>query len=254
MNIINIVNNKISNSNLNDKIKLIEQENICIDIIDNTKLYIEIDGNNIKNNIDININKNINSRIFVFSNLVDSKINININQYENSNLMLNSFYKNNDVKENTIINLNGSNSNIEYNYSCIGESNKKLRINHYFDKTNSIVKNRSVSNGEEIEFEITEYVPKKSIDCNLSQSSKIINLKDNKCKIKPILLIDEKEVNASHSSVISPINENDLLYLMSRGIDEQNSINLLVNGFLVNNLNLNEEEKHILFEKYIFRR
>ncbi|MBQ7140041.1 MAG: SufD family Fe-S cluster assembly protein [Bacilli bacterium] len=254
MNIINIVNNKISNSKINNKIKLKENKNICIDIIDNTKLYIEIDGINIKSNIDINIDENVNSRIFVFSNSIDSKININVNQNKNSNLILNSFYKNDDVKENTIINLNGYNSNIEYNYSCIGKTNKSLRINHYFSKTNSIVKNRSVSNNDEIEFEIIEYVPKGSIDCNLSQSSKIINLKENKCKIKPILLIDEKEVNASHSSVISPINDSDLLYLMSRGIDEHNSINLLVNGFLVNNLNLNEEEKHILFEKYIFRR
>lgn len=254
MNIINIVNNKISNIKIDNKIKLRENENICIDIIDNTRLYIEIDGKNINSNIDINILENINSRIFMFSNLEDSNININIEQKENSNLILNSFYKNNDLKENTIINLNGTNSNIEYNYSCIGKTNKKLNINHYFSKTNSIVRNRSVSDGDEIEFEITEYVPKKSIDCNLSQSSKIINLKENKCKIKPILLIDEKEVNASHSSVISPINENDLLYLMSRGIDKESSVNLLVNGFLVNNLNLCEEEKHILFEKYIFRR
>lgn len=251
MNIIRVDNNKIANSKINNDINL--KDNICIDILNNTNLYIEINDSN-KVDVKINIKKDKKLKLFNFSETSNSNIKFYITQEENTELTFNSFYKNVNVEEETIIDLNGMNSNVEYNYSCLGNTKKYLKINHNFSNTNSIVKSHAVSKNDVIQFEIIEYVPKKSINCNLSQSSKIINLGDNKCLIKPILLIDEEEVKASHSSVITPISSEDLLYLMSRGINKDNSIRLLVNGFLINNLNLKEEEKHILYEKHVFRR
>lgn len=250
MNTIHVDNN-IINSNVDNSISI--KDNICIEVLKNTTLYLEI-YNSKDINIKIDVKDNVNFKLFNFSEVNDSSVKFYINQEENSKLVFNSFYKNNNIYEDMIVNLNGINSNIEYNYSCLGNTKKRLRINHNFSNTNSIVKNHAVSNNDIIEFEIIEFVPKNSINCKLSQFSKIINLDNNKSLIKPILLIDEEEVQASHSSIITPINTDDLLYLMSRGIDEDGSTKLLINGFLIDNLSISDKEKHILYEKHVFRR
>jgi len=254
MNIINIVNEKVE-THIDDTI-LVKNKKNNLDIIVNkdTLFCLDLENKNIKSNINITINDNINTRIFIMSNLENVSLNMNVNINQNSNLLINHYTKNNNLEENVNIYLNKQYSNIEYNYSCLGNTKKVLNIEHNAQNTNSSVKTYGISNNDKQEFIITENVPKGIINCKLSQASKIINLGDNKSTIKPILLIEEQEVNASHSSVISPINQDDLFYLMSRGIDENNSIKLLTTGFLVNNLNLTEKEKHLLYDKYIFRR
>ena len=254
MNIINIVNDNID-TNIDDTIS-VKNKNNNIDIIINndTSFCIDLENNSINININITIKDNTSSKIFIMSKLENIILNINININQNCNALINHYTKNTNLEESVNVYLNKSNSNIEYNYSCLGSTKKTLNIYHNAQNTNSSVKTHGISNNEKQEFIIIENVPNGIINCNLSQSSKIINLGDNKSTIKPILLISEKEVNASHSSVISPINQDDLFYLMSRGINKNNSIELLTTGFLVNNLNLIEKEKHLLFDKYIFRR
>lgn len=252
MNIISIVNGIVNEAKISDKLK-IDEHNICVNILSDTDLYLQIDGNK-DAKIKIILDKNVSFRMFNFSETKDCDIEFYIEQKQGSTFIMNSFYKNEDTKIITNIDLNGTNSKLEYNFSCLGETTKELRINHNYSNTNSIVKSHGVSIDKKIEFKITEFVPKESINCTLSQSSKIINLGENKCSIKPILLIDEKDVNASHSSIVTKISDDDLLYLMSRGLKKDIATNLLVNGFLMSNLSLKNEEKHILFEKHIFRR
>lgn len=253
MNIISVENDIIKEKTYKDVLIKYNKKHINIDIINDINLCIDI-KDCINPNIKIDIKKNINSKIFLMSSIKNTSLTLLINIDENSKLLFNHFSINNDVSENKKINLNGENAKIEYYYSCRGKTNQVLEVYHNCSKTNSIVSSHGISNGEKQEFIIKEKVPKNIINCNLNQKSKIININDNISTIKPILLIDEKEVMASHSSVISPINDNELFYLMSRGITKDESINLLTNGFLINNLKLENEEKHLLFEKYIFRR
>lgn len=254
MNILNIVDGNLEN-NLNNNISF-KYKNNKLDLIidDNSPICINIKSN--KNNLTINIKikKNIEKKVFLLSSTNNINIDINIDLEENSNLIFNWYSINKDTNKNVLVNLNGINSKIEYYYSCTGSVKKILTVNHNNKNTNSNVRTHGISNNDKQEFIITEKVPKNMKDSILTQASKIINLGDNNSTIKPILLIDENEVSASHSSVICNINEDDLLYLMSRGINKKNSINLLTTGFLVNNLKLEKEEKHLLFEKYIFRR
>ena len=254
MNIINIVNSHIE-TNINDSILFKNKKNnFEIIVTDNRTLCINLENKHTYYNINIIIKENINSKLFIMNKLENTNLNININIKENSNLIFNNYAVNNNLEEKVNVNLDGINSNIEYNYSCLGNTKKDLNIFHNFKNTNSVVKTHGFSNMEKQEFIITENVPKGITGCKLAQSIKIINLGDNNSTIKPILLIAEQEVSASHSSVISPISAEDLFYLMSRGIKKKDSINLLTTGFLVNNLNLTEDEKHLLFDMYIFRR
>jgi len=253
MNIINIVNGIIE-ENINNSITCTNKKNnIHINIKEDTELCLYIENENSIDKFSISVDKNLSVRIFLILK-IDNKLNIEINIEENSKLLLNKFTNAKDLEEEIDVYLKGINSEIEYYHSCLGNIKENLNIYHNSKNTNSIVKNYGISNNEIQEFNITEKVPKGKTNCKLSQKSKIINLGDNKSTIRPILLIDEKEVTAFHSSVISPINKSDLFYLMSRGITQENSVRLLTNGFLINNLNLKDNEKHLLFEKYIFRR
>ena len=50
------------------------------------------------------------------------------------------------------------------------------------------------------------------------------------------MYIDLNDVEARHGSVIGRFNDEEIFYLMSRGIDYNNSIKLLVRGYIFSNL------------------
>ena len=54
------------------------------------------------------------------------------------------------------------------------------------------------------------------------------------------MLIEEYDVEASHSAKIGSFNEENLFYMESRGLNRKEAINLLTNGFLKRNLKNNE--------------
>lgn len=51
-------------------------------------------------------------------------------------------------------------------------------------------------------------------------------------EVNPILLIDEFDVKAGHGATIGKIEEDQLYYLMSRGLTQRESEKLIINGFL----------------------
>ena len=56
--------------------------------------------------------------------------------------------------------------------------------------------------------------------------------KDNKAIAKPILKIDENEVEANHAAVVGKINDEHLFYLTSRGLSETEAKELITLGYL----------------------
>ncbi len=56
--------------------------------------------------------------------------------------------------------------------------------------------------------------------------------KASKCSSTPKLEIDTNDVSAKHSSCITKLNESQLFYLMSRGLDYQTSQRKVIDGFL----------------------
>ncbi|HHW90000.1 MAG TPA: hypothetical protein GX745_03755 [Clostridiales bacterium] len=70
-----------------------------------------------------------------------------------------------------------------------------------------------------------------------SHRSKILTLSDNaKAQIDPSLIIDEYDVQAAHSGSVGRIGKDELFYMMSRGLSEQEVINLISYGFLVSRI------------------
>ena len=56
--------------------------------------------------------------------------------------------------------------------------------------------------------------------------------KESKSDTIPTLKIDEKEVQCGHESVVGKVSEDQLFYLMSRGLTEQQATTMVVSGFL----------------------
>lgn len=76
-------------------------------------------------------------------------------------------------------------------------------------------------------------IEKGAKDADAQQESRILMFSEGgRGDANPILLIDEYEVMAGHAASIGQIDQEQLYYLMSRGIDEKTAMKLAIRGFL----------------------
>lgn len=243
---IYIENNKIRN--IEDEFLIIKDNNITflksgeynLDIINTTKI-----------DLNIIIKENINVNLFIKS--LDNNISINTNYELNqsSKLIVSKFYSNKETKEKVIVNLNGEYSSYTSYFSSICTHFDKYHfiINHNNKNTTSHVSNKSIGcHNSKIDFLIDEYLEKGNTNCNMDQTTKILTLGEVEAKINPNMFIDEDSTIARHGSVISTFSKDDIFYLMSRGIEENEAIDLLLKGFIFSNLNLNMDNRAIIYE------
>ncbi|WP_156919498.1 Fe-S cluster assembly protein SufD [Atopobacter phocae] len=77
------------------------------------------------------------------------------------------------------------------------------------------------------------HILKQAKHADAQQESRILMLSDQaRGDANPILLIDEFEVTAGHAASVGKIDEEQLYYLQSRGIDESVAKKLVIRGFL----------------------
>ena len=227
-------------------------------IIDNNVITFTKNGNYIisyedTSNIDISIvvSDNICINLFEYSNNDNIISNIKYILGKNSTLIVNKFYYNNSTNEKVNVYLNGSKSSIKYNFSSISTDYDKYLLNIYHkDKnTSSDIFNRTIAkkNSSNV-FDINSYVENGIKDCYLNQSTKIITLGESDNKINPNMFIGEVSTTAIHSSVVGNVNEDELFYLMSRGISYKDAINIIVKGIILSNIipNMEYREKILL--------
>lgn len=198
-------------------------------------------------NITINVLDNVFVRLFIYSENIDILSNVIYNIFDNGRVLVYKFYANNNVLENVTMNLNGYMSRIDYSFSNIVKDNEKYNfvINHNNSNSISNLSNRSIClDNAKIDYNIDTVVDNGNVNCNMNQDTKVINMGDNKSTIRPNMYISEDDVEARHASVIGTLNEDELFYLMSRGIDYNNSVKLLVKGYIFSNLELDMEKRN----------
>ena len=223
-------------------------------IIDNDKLSEIIVDNS--DDYDIEIVSDFNLKVSVIDNVIgniyihsiNSNYNGTIDYYldDNSKLYVNKFSFNDccNVIEN--IYLNGINSYIKYNFSSISSynNNYKMRILHNNNGTCSYIFNRCIGNDKaEVVFDIDSILEQGNTSCIMDQNTKIMCFGDVNAKIRPNMYIDEEDVEARHGSVIGRFSDDDIFYIMSRGISYKDAVMLLIRGFILSNLNLDDERK-----------
>lgn len=238
--------NRILVGRSNNEIGIIKKDKIIIDIETDTRLLIE---NECFKECVINVN---NANVNVLS-IMENKDNVyyEININGGSITLNNVSYNSKDI--NMLINLNKEESNVLV-YNSVIAKNKltcDIKVNHNKQNTNSDIYNNGITkeNGS-ICFDVSSYAPKNSKHCKINQDSKIISLNSvNENEINPVLLIDEFETEARHAAFIGNFKEEELFYLMSRGLSSLDAKNLLINGLLIGTLDICFNEKENLKKK-----
>lgn len=216
----------------NSEVNLIDKNTINC-----TKQQIYIDGDvNIfedeleKCEVIYNISCNSNVKVQIFNG---KAVNRTFNLYGDSNLTINQIVF--DIADdNTSVNLNALNANVKINTLAIANSKMDLiqNVNHKAKRTESVISNYGVSlKGGNISFITTGKIEREMAKSKCRQLSKGIVLEnDSSVLSKPILLIDEYDVEAYHGASIGKMSDDELFYLMSRGLSKTDAFKLILSG------------------------
>ena len=132
-----------------------------------------------------------------------------------------------------------------------------ISINHVVGKTYGRVDNYGVCKDlGKLLFAGTSHIFEKAIKSKTQQNAKIMVFDEASNAIaKPILKIDENDIEASHAAVVGKINDEHLFYLTSRGISETDAKQLITLGYLKPILaGFNSEETRNYISSLIERR
>lgn len=232
-----IVVNDVIKEEVSNEISILKNE---ITVLQNTTIYL--DFTNSINELKIFIKPNVNLEVISKNSNTRNKIKYILN--EGSNLEV--LHLGLDCKDQIIVDLNGLNARVNYRYSTINneENTFVVNINHNVSKTYSSVINHGVNTSDQaLTFDVNGTVLKTSSDCSCNQDNKIIELKGNYSSIKPNLWIDNYQVEANHAAYIGKFKEEDLFYLMSRGLEKKKCYELLLQAFLLPNEKIDDEIK-----------
>ena len=192
-------------------------------------IYIVVEDNICLNIVDISFN-------------TSNKINITLKN--DSRVIYNKFSINSGDYIYTL--LDGEYSNVVINNSVVNNDDTKMKfvIEHNNTNTSSNLSNHGVNNSSgTLYFNVDSKINRSASLACADQENKIINLVKGDSKILPNLLVDNYDVSASHSAYISDFDKESMFYLKSRGISDNEARRLLLEGFLIGNLNVDDETK-----------
>ena len=234
-------NDKIKSTNINLRLDFELGENSCLKLID----YFA--NNTAKNFINIFYNFNLKKDSILKNYKIDKFINNNL-KYSFNNIE----QDNNSVSETFILsagsdyfkneincNLNGEYSSAFINgiFSLKENQQHEIRttINHLVENTKSYQLIKSVlGKNSKSAYQGRIFVNSKAQKTDGYQLSKAILLDEtSEFNAKPELEIYADDVKCSHGSASGSLDENSIFYLMSRGLNYQQSKELLINGFLM---------------------
>lgn len=226
------------NKLLVDKDSTLTIENNVIDIeILVKKLEINIKGKVMLNEISINDKESI--------ELV-------INVLENSELIYNKFSKVKNMDDKIVLNIHNK-SSVVINHSIIAKDRGILMFDSNIKGSNTKceinIKGVTIEEGS-LEIKATGDVLVNTIDNDFLENIRIMTLNDKENIIIPNLLVSSNEVIVNHNATIGGVDEDSLFYLTSKGLSINSATDLIKKGYLINNLNINKEQKEEI-EKYI---
>ena len=239
--IYHLTNNKIKSTNINLRLDFELGENSCLKLIDYFANTIA------KNFINIFYNFNLEKDSILKNYKIDKFRNNNLKYFFN-----NIEQDNNSVSETFILsagsdyfkneincNLNGEYSSAFINgiFSLKENQQHEIRttINHLVENTKSYQLIKSVlGKNSKSAYQGRIFVNSKAQKTDGYQLSKAILLDEtSEFNAKPELEIYADDVKCSHGSASGSLDENSIFYLMSRGLNYQQSKELLINGFLM---------------------
>ncbi len=186
-----------------------------------------------------------NCNINLYEVSFDNEINID-NKYiiNNGSLLVNKFYNNKACNEKITIDLCSIDSQINYNFCniCVGCEKYVIDINHKNKKSVSNINNKSIAlKNSDLNFVINSNVPDSSIKSILNQNTRIVTMGDSNSKVSPNMFIDCDDIEAKHGSVIGTFKDDQLFYLMSKGICYSEALKLLIKGYIFSSVKVSSD-------------
>lgn len=207
------------------------------------------------------VNSVYNSKIELFKNsvvnyltirFVTNKLNYNFKAILNKNSVFNQINVckiNGEVMGNSIAQLNDIFSKVDIKNIIVNESSKKQKHNfqviHNSKDTESHLLNYAVCDNKSSLFVDNEGIVVEDAErSNMNQVTKGIILDlESEISANPVLKIDNYNVIANHGASIGAIGDDELFYLMSRGLTKADSERLILSGYYAYVLNEIKEEK-----------
>ena len=258
--LFNISNNKISSTNINQRLDIVLEKNASLSFLN---LFEDYSQNNF---ININHHFELKEGAILKNYKVDYKENSNIKYFYNSiDLEKNSIsenfilsYGSKFIKNEIICNLKDQYSSAFVNGIINLDQSKhheiRTQINHVSENSKSYQLIKSVLKDKaKAIYQGKIFVDSKAQKTDGYQLSKAILLNEGtEFNGKPELEIYADDVKCSHGSTSGSIDEDAIHYLMTRGIELSKAKKLLINGFL-NEIfeNVPEKEIKIFLEKSI---
>jgi len=239
--IYNITNNKLNSNTINQRIDFVLKKNSSLKLIN---LFDDSSNNNF---ININYQFKIGKDAILKNYKIDHKLNSNIKYFFNNiDLEYNSVAETFVFSTGSKFIKNEINCNLNDKYSSAfinGIINLKddqhheikTNINHLAESTKSYQLIKSVlNNNSKGIYQGKIFVNPKAQKTDGYQLSKALLLNENtEFDAKPELEIYADDVKCSHGSTSGNLDEEAIFYLMSRGLNYQQSKKLLINGFLL---------------------
>ena len=251
---------ELKSQNINFKINFELEENSSLKLIDLVK------DKGKKNFINIFYNFSLEKNSILKNYKIDQFENDNIrymfnNIKQSSNSVSETFYlsKGSTFSKNEIFcDLKGEYSSAFVNGIFSLNKSKhheiKAKINHLVENTKSYQLVKSVlENKSRSVYQGKIYVDSKAQKTDGYQLSKAILLDEtSEFNAKPELEIYADDVKCSHGSTSGSLDENSIFYLMSRGLNYQQSKELLINGFILEVIeNITDQEIKDLIKNMI---
>ena len=239
--IYHITNNKIESKNINLSLYFELEENSSLRLID---LFNDTSKNNFLNIFyNFDLKKDSVLKNYKIDKIENKNIKYSFNNIEQETnsvsetfiLSSGSFFSKNEIN----CNLKGKYSSAFINgiFSLSKEKHHEIRttINHITENTKSYQLIKSVlDDSSKAVYQGKIFVNSKAQKTDGYQLSKAILLnKASEFNAKPELEIYADDVKCSHGSASGSLNEDSIFYLMSRGLNYEQSRELLINGFLL---------------------
>lgn len=182
----------------------------------------------------------------------NTSFNFHIRLLKNASLVLNQLIIEGNM--NISVDLVDEGADFKLNYSVLSSINSKnqIEIKHKSSKTTSLLKNHGFSkNHANIILDVSAYIDRDANKCISKQDNQIIENENSLSQINPNLYIENYDVEASHSAYVGEFKENELFYLMSRGLTEETSKFLLLKSFLIGSFDLEEKVQEKYYHEVI---
>ena len=222
----------------------LDNESYINDLLVENDLILVLQYDGTDTNLTINVTPNTNLRVFDVSKNTHNKITYNIEK--NTQVIVNKMGI--DCNDELEVNINDENADVDIHNSLISYDNfiYKEIINHNHNGSKCRVINHALNvNEKELKLIVDGIITKDAYDATFRQDNKIINLNNGMSYILPNLIVDNNDIEASHSAYIGTFKEDDIFYMMSRGISLKEAEKLLIKSFLINSMDLEEKEEDI---------